>query len=158
MYIRLQNSRFRKAGSAVSVILECEARESHTPCGRLPRRFFSLSCLSFEYGQSLAFAKNTAVLQSNITLELRHSNSCHLRFAILYMASKKNFRKSRKFWQPLRANNKKINCYVLSTGIFPNSPHPPRLNSGLSSKNVWKLWVTWSEHLFWPFPSFIEKE
>ena len=28
---RLQNSRFRKAGSAVSVILECEAREPHTP-------------------------------------------------------------------------------------------------------------------------------
>ena len=28
---RLQNSRFRKAGSALSVILECEARESHTP-------------------------------------------------------------------------------------------------------------------------------
>ena len=47
---RLQNSRFRKAGSAVSVILECEAREPHTParCVRreniasltiLPRRF-----------------------------------------------------------------------------------------------------------------------
>ena len=29
---RLQNSRFLKAGSAVSVILECEAREPHTPC------------------------------------------------------------------------------------------------------------------------------
>ena len=28
---RLQNSRFRKAGSALSVILECEAREPHTP-------------------------------------------------------------------------------------------------------------------------------
>ena len=28
---RLQNSRFRKAGSAVSVILECEAREPRTP-------------------------------------------------------------------------------------------------------------------------------
>ena len=69
---RLQNSRFRKAGSAVSVILECEARETHTPAGRvrresltiLPRRFFTRSSLSFEYGPSLAFAKNTAVLQS----------------------------------------------------------------------------------------------
>ena len=30
---RLQNSRFRKAGSAVSVILECEACEPHTPVG-----------------------------------------------------------------------------------------------------------------------------
>ena len=28
---KLQNSRFRKVGSAVSVILECEAREPHTP-------------------------------------------------------------------------------------------------------------------------------
>ena len=44
-YVRLQNSRFRKAGSAVSVILECEARESHTPCGRVRREnlFFSVS-------------------------------------------------------------------------------------------------------------------
>ena len=58
--------------SAVSVILECEAREPHTPAGRvrlasltiLPRRFFTRSSLSFEYGPSLAFAKNTAVLQS----------------------------------------------------------------------------------------------
>ena len=40
---RLQNSRFRKAGSAVSVILECEAREPHTGAASLtilPRRFF----------------------------------------------------------------------------------------------------------------------
>ena len=35
--LRLQNSRFRKAGSAVSVILECEAREPHTPAGRVRR-------------------------------------------------------------------------------------------------------------------------
>ena len=35
--IRLQNSRFRKAGSAVSVILECEALEPHTPAGRVRR-------------------------------------------------------------------------------------------------------------------------
>ena len=28
---RLQKSRFRKAGSAASVILECETREPHTP-------------------------------------------------------------------------------------------------------------------------------
>ena len=38
--IRLQNSRFRsfrKARSAVSVILECEAREPHTPTGRVRR-------------------------------------------------------------------------------------------------------------------------
>ena len=32
---RLQNSRFRKAGSAVSVILECEARDPHMPAGRV---------------------------------------------------------------------------------------------------------------------------
>ena len=51
---RLQNSRFRKAGSAVSVILECEAREPHTPAGRVRRE-----CVL--YGPSLAFAKNTAV-------------------------------------------------------------------------------------------------
>ena len=62
---RLQNSRFRKAGSAVSVILECEAREPHTP-RILPRRFFTRSSLSCEYGPSLAFAKNTAVLQSSL--------------------------------------------------------------------------------------------
>ena len=55
-YVRLQNSRFRKAGSAVSVILECEALA-----------VFSLAQdLSFEYGPSLAFAKNTAVLQSKL--------------------------------------------------------------------------------------------
>ena len=36
-YCRLQNSRFRKAGSAVSVILECGAREPHTPVGRARR-------------------------------------------------------------------------------------------------------------------------
>ena len=54
--VRLQNSRFRKAGSAVSVILECEALA-----------VFSLAQdLSFEYGPSLAFAKNTAVLQSKL--------------------------------------------------------------------------------------------
>ena len=41
VFSRLQNSRFRKAGSAVSVILECEAREPHTPAGRLsPSPFF----------------------------------------------------------------------------------------------------------------------
>ena len=39
---RLQNSRFRKARSAVSVILECEAREPHTPAGLVPD-------LSFEF-------------------------------------------------------------------------------------------------------------
>ena len=44
---RLQNSRFRsfrKARSALSVILECEAREPHTPAGRVP---FLLSLLTF---------------------------------------------------------------------------------------------------------------
>ena len=38
--VRLQNSRFRsfrKARRAVSVILECEAREPHTPAGRVRR-------------------------------------------------------------------------------------------------------------------------
>ena len=37
---RLQNSRFRsfrKARSALSVILECESREPHTPAGRVRR-------------------------------------------------------------------------------------------------------------------------
>ena len=34
---RLQNSRFRKVGSAVSVILECESREPHTPAGCVRR-------------------------------------------------------------------------------------------------------------------------
>ena len=34
---RLQNSRFRKAASAVSVILECEAREPHPPAGSVRR-------------------------------------------------------------------------------------------------------------------------
>ena len=33
--VRLQNSHFRKARSAVSVILACEAREPHTPVGRV---------------------------------------------------------------------------------------------------------------------------
>ena len=33
----LQNSRFRKARSAVSVILECVAREPHTPAGGVRR-------------------------------------------------------------------------------------------------------------------------
>ena len=71
---RLQNSRFRKAGSAVSVILECEAREPHTPAG--PRRFSTRSSLSFDYGPSLAFAKNTAVLQFNGGERLKTINSC----------------------------------------------------------------------------------
>ena len=44
--------RFRKAGSAVSVILECEACEPHT---RASLAVFSLAPdLSFEYGPSLA--------------------------------------------------------------------------------------------------------
>ena len=34
---RLQNSRFRKAGSAVSVILKCKACEPHMPAGRVTR-------------------------------------------------------------------------------------------------------------------------
>ena len=98
---RLQNSRFRKAGSAVSVILECEAREPHTPARRenslasltiLPRRFFTRSSLSFEYGPSLAFAKNTAVLQStlrrafpNCDMSLRDAQTVHVSdmFAVL---------------------------------------------------------------------------
>ena len=43
--IRLPNSRFRKAGSAVSVIFKCEAREPHTPAVLtiLPRRFYTRS-------------------------------------------------------------------------------------------------------------------
>ena len=73
---RLQNSHFRsfrKARSAVSVIIECESREPHTPAGfsRLspfsPGAVFTLAPdLSFEYGPSLAFAKNTTVLQSTL--------------------------------------------------------------------------------------------
>ena len=64
---------FRKARSAVSVILECEACEPHAPTGRVRRendsRFplavFTLATdLSFKYGLLLMFAKNTAVLQS----------------------------------------------------------------------------------------------
>ena len=52
---RLQNSRFRKAGSAVSVILECEARERLAP---LSLAIFALTPdLSFEYGPSLAFPR-----------------------------------------------------------------------------------------------------
>ena len=35
----------------------------------LPRRFFTRSSLSFEYGPSLTFAKNTAVLQSTHSIE-----------------------------------------------------------------------------------------
>ena len=69
--IRLQNSRFRKAGSAVNVILECEACEPHTLSQTrrasltiLPRRFFTLSRPFVRIYPSLAFAKNTAVLQS----------------------------------------------------------------------------------------------
>ena len=52
---RLQSSRFRKAGSAVSVILECEARERLAP---FSLAIFSLTPdLSFEYGPSLAFPR-----------------------------------------------------------------------------------------------------
>ena len=86
---RLQNSRFRKAGSAVSVILECEAREPHTPASLtiLPRRFFTRSSLSFEYGPSLAFAKNTAVLQSKskraLTVKLFRSLVWIVKFFLL---------------------------------------------------------------------------
>ena len=54
--------RFRKVGSAVIVILE------------LSLAVFSLALdLSFEYGPSLAFAKNTAVLQStDIQTQVNH--------------------------------------------------------------------------------------
>ena len=72
-FVRLQNSRFRKAGSAVSVILECEAREP-----------FTRSSLSFEYGPSLAFAKNTAVLQSSLLFSL-----ISIRFGSREVATKK---------------------------------------------------------------------
>ena len=51
-------------GSAVSVILECEAREPHTPAPFSLAVFTLAPDLSFEYGPSLAFAKNTTVLQS----------------------------------------------------------------------------------------------
>ena len=70
---RLQNSRFRsfwKARSAVSVILEGEAREPHTPAfsPQFSLAVFTLAPdLLFEYGPSVAFAKNTAVLQSNFS-------------------------------------------------------------------------------------------
>ena len=37
LHTRLQNSRFWKAGSAISVILKCEAREPHMPAGRVRR-------------------------------------------------------------------------------------------------------------------------
>ena len=48
--------RFRKAGSALSVTLECEAREPHLSPFSLA--VFTLAPdLSFEYGPSLAFAK-----------------------------------------------------------------------------------------------------
>ena len=69
-FTRLQNSRFRKAGSAVSVILECEAREPHTLAGRLSP--FSLAVFSLAQDPSYRSnmvrrsrsQKNTAVLQS----------------------------------------------------------------------------------------------
>ena len=64
--VRLQNSRFRKAGSAVSVILECEAREPHTHAGRiLPRRFFTRSrpFVCTDIVRRSRSQKNTAVLQ-----------------------------------------------------------------------------------------------
>ena len=64
---RLQNSRFRKARSAaVSVILECEAREPHTPAFSPVVVFTLAPDLSFEYGPSLAFAKNKTVLLSKM--------------------------------------------------------------------------------------------
>ena len=67
--------RFRKARSAISVILECEAREPHTPAGRVCLSPFSLAVftlapdLLFEYGCTFAYRrscsqKNTIVLQS----------------------------------------------------------------------------------------------
>ena len=66
----------RRDRGAVSVIRECEAREPHTPAGGVKRlspfslAVFSLAQdLSFEYGPSLAFAKNTAVLQFIVTLK-----------------------------------------------------------------------------------------
>ena len=64
--------RFRKARSAVSVILECEAREPHTPASLpiLPRRFYTRSrafvrIWTHRHLPSLVFAKNTTVLQSS---------------------------------------------------------------------------------------------
>ena len=52
---RLQNSRFRKAGSAVSVILECKRDPRLSP---FSLAVFTLAPdLSFEYDLSLAFAK-----------------------------------------------------------------------------------------------------
>ena len=63
--------RFRMARSAVSVILECEAREPHTPASlpNLPRRFYIRSrpfvrIWTHRRLPSLVFAKNTTVLQS----------------------------------------------------------------------------------------------
>ena len=41
IFLRLQNSRFRKAGSAVSVLLECKAREPLSPFS--PIAVFSLA-------------------------------------------------------------------------------------------------------------------
>ena len=59
---RLQNSRFRKAGSAVSVILECEAREPHTPASLAV--FSLVPAFRSNVVRRSRSQKNTAVLQS----------------------------------------------------------------------------------------------
>ena len=73
VFSRLQNSRFRKAGSAVSVILECEAREPHTPAGRLsPSPFFhSLQTFRSSMVRRSRSQKNTAVLQTTFSLDCK---------------------------------------------------------------------------------------
>ena len=61
----------RKARSAVSAILECEAREPH----HSPSPFFhSLQTFRSNMIPSLAFAKNTAVLQSRYWVTLSDYN------------------------------------------------------------------------------------
>ena len=63
---RLQNSSFRtfsEGWSAISVILECEAREPHSPSQFL--HSLQTFCSNMDV-PSLAFEKNTTVLQSKV--------------------------------------------------------------------------------------------
>ena len=55
------------------------AKQSFSEGGKrpIPRRFFTRSGLSFEHGPSLAFEKNTAVLQSSCLLPWQ-SEDCRM--------------------------------------------------------------------------------
>ena len=71
---RLQNSRFRKARSAVSVILECKAREPHSPARRVRHSPFLHSLQTFRSNMVRRSRWQRIRLSCSLMLTLSYKN------------------------------------------------------------------------------------